>query len=102
MNKIEKRSKLLLLVPALWASFIDIFVTIFYQPAEYWNGNLAKADEANPFGGFLMHQHVSGIFIICGLWLVLIGVLGFYLPKKISTLQYSHENNSSRRHSISQ
>ncbi|MBI9036388.1 MAG: hypothetical protein JEZ03_18150 [Bacteroidales bacterium] len=46
--------------------------------------NLSKANEANPMGGFLMHTHVSGIFIISGLWLLLIGLLGFYLPKRVS------------------
>ncbi|QXP61536.1 hypothetical protein [Olleya sp. HaHaR_3_96] len=32
----------------------------------------------------MMNQHVSGIFILCGLWLIIIGLLGYYSPKKYS------------------
>lgn len=31
-----------------------------------------------------MNYHVSGIFIVSGLWLVAIGILGYYLPRKVS------------------
>ena len=82
----KKREKLLALIPALWASLFDITITIVHQPKEYWNGNLNMANEGNPIGNFMMKNHVSGIFIISILWLILIGVLGFYLPRKISKI----------------
>ena len=79
MNK-----KLLLLIPALWASLFDIIITIIHQPVEYWNGNLNLANEANPMGDFMMKNHITGIFIISLLWILIIGLLGYYLPRKIS------------------
>jgi hypothetical protein len=81
-----KREKLIILIPALWASLFDITITIVHQSKEYWNGNLNMANEANPIGNFMMKNHVSGIFIISIIWLILIGVLGYYLPKKISRI----------------
>ncbi|WP_096428250.1 hypothetical protein [Labilibaculum antarcticum] len=80
----EKRVKLLAIIPAIWASLFDIVITTIYQPTEYWNGNLNLANEANPIGAFVMKNHVSGLFVISVLWLILIAILGYYLPKKIS------------------
>ena len=82
----KKREKLLALIPAFWASIFDITITIVHQSKEYWNGNLNMANEGNPIGNFMMKNHVSGIFMISILWLILIGVLGFYLPRKISKI----------------
>ena len=82
----KKREKLLALIPAFWASTFDITITIVHQSKEYWNGNLNMANEGNPIGNFMMKNHVSGIFMISILWLILIGVLGFYLPRKISKI----------------
>ena len=82
----NKREKLLALIPALWASLFDAVITILHQPKEYWNGNLNVANEANDIGNFMMKQHVSGIFIVCGIWLILIGILGYYIPKKYSRI----------------
>ena len=81
MNRINKWINL---TPALIASLIDVTVTIVHQPKEYWEGNLNKANEANPIGAILMANHVSGIFLISGIWIILIIVLGYYLPNKIS------------------
>jgi hypothetical protein len=82
----KKREKLLALIPALWASLFDITITIVHQSKEYWNGNLNMANEGNPIGNFMMKNHVSGIFIISFFWLILIGVAGYYLPRKISRI----------------
>ena len=82
----NKTKKLLALIPALWASLFDTVITIVHQPKEYWNGNLNTANEANDIGNFMMKQHVSGIFIVCGIWIILIAILGFYLPKKYSRI----------------
>ncbi len=35
-------------------------------------------------GDFMMKNHISGIFIISLLWILIIGLLGYYLPRKIS------------------
>ena len=82
----KKKEKLLLLIPALWSSFIDTTVTIAGQPQDYWNGNLQIANEGNPIGHFFMQNHVSGIFILCGAWLISIGFIGYYLPLKLSRI----------------
>jgi hypothetical protein len=82
-----KRSRLnkwINIAPALIASLIDIIITIVHQPEAYWNGNLSKGQEGNPIGAFFMANHVSGIFLISGIWLILIMILGYYLPQKIS------------------
>ena len=79
-----KQVKLYALIPAFWASLVDIAVTIVHQSPEYWSGNLAKANEGNPIGNIMMKSHVSGIFVISGIWLVLIGLVGYKLPQKWS------------------
>lgn len=84
--KKQRITKLLLLIPALWASLFDITITIVHQSKEYWTGNLNMANEGNPIGNFMMKNHVSGIFVISILWLILIGILGYYLPKRISRI----------------
>lgn len=76
--------KLLFLVPAYWAALFDIIITIVHQPEEYWQGNLHKANEGNPIGAYMMGNHVSGIFVISFVWLVIIGILGYYLPRRFS------------------
>ena len=80
----NKKKKVLALIPALWVSLFDTVITILGQSSEYWNGNLNMANERNPIGNFMMKNHVSGIFIVCGLWMILIGILGYYLPRKLS------------------
>ena len=82
--KRDRFKKWINLTPALFASLIDITLTIVHIPNEYWNGNLSKANEGNPIGAALMANHVSGIFLISGIWIILIVILGYYLPNKIS------------------
>lgn len=79
-----RKEKWLPLIPALWVSLFDIGITIFSQKKEYWNGNLTEANEGNPIGAAFMEQHVLGLFIISLVWIVLIVVLGYYLPRKIA------------------
>lgn len=85
MKQIDK-SRILATVPALWASLIDIGATIFGQPAQYWEGNLHVANERNPIGSLFMTNHMSGLFIISAIWIVVIVILGYYLPGKISKI----------------
>ena len=80
------KSKIRYLIPAYIASIIDITLTITHQPPGYWHGDLSKANEGNPIGGTLMKMDVSGIFVISGIWLLIIGVLGYYLPGKLSKI----------------
>jgi len=81
-----KKGKLLLLIPALWASVFDVAITTVHQSKEYWSGDLSKANEANPIGNLFMGNHVAGLFIISFFWLVLIGVLGYWLPRRIAKI----------------
>jgi MFS-type transporter involved in bile tolerance (Atg22 family) len=75
-------SKLILLIPAYWACLFDEIITIINQSDAYWKGDLSKANEGNPIGAFVMAHHTSGLFIISALWLVLIGIIGYYLSDK--------------------
>lgn len=77
-----RKNKLLLLVPALWTSTFDIAITIVHQSKEYWDGDLTKANEGNPIGALFMKNHVSGLFVISGLWIITIGLLGYFLPRQ--------------------
>ncbi|MEQ9309844.1 MAG: hypothetical protein RLN90_10345 [Balneolaceae bacterium] len=72
------------LTPTLIASLIDITITIVHQPKEYWEGNLNKANEGNPLGAIFMANHISGLFIISAIEVILIMLFGYYLPRKIS------------------
>ncbi|MCZ8023629.1 MAG: hypothetical protein O9294_17830 [Cytophagales bacterium] len=76
-----KSYKLISILPALCASIIDIAITVFHQPKAYWQGNLQFANEGNPIGKLFMQNHIMGLFIISALWLVIIALLGYYLPK---------------------
>lgn len=78
-----RKNKLLLLIPALWTSLFDITITVIHQSKEYWNGDLTKANEGNPIGAVFMKNHVSGLFIISGFWIIAIGFLGYFLPRQI-------------------
>lgn len=78
-----KKDKLLLLIPALWTSLFDIAITVIHQSKEYWNGDLTRANEGNPIGAMFMKNHVSGLFIISGFWIIAIGLLGYFLPRQI-------------------
>ncbi len=82
----NNKTKILTLIPALWTSIFDITITTIYQPVEYWQGNLDIANEGNPIGAFFMKNHVSGLFIISAIWIILIITLGYYLPKRISRI----------------
>ncbi|KUJ62100.1 hypothetical protein AR687_08730 [Flavobacteriaceae bacterium CRH] len=75
-------SKFILLIPAYWACLFDEIITIVNQSDAYWKGDLSKANEGNPIGAFVMAHHTSGLFIISALWLVLIGIIGYYLSDK--------------------
>lgn len=69
------------MVPALVASLIDITVTIVHQRKQ---GDLSQANEGNPLGALFMSSHVSGLFLISGIEVILIMTLGYYLPNRIS------------------
>ncbi len=87
VNKaVNGKQKLLSIIPAWWASLFDIIVTIVHQPDEYWSGDLTTANEGNPFGKWMMGNHVSGIFVISAFWLLMIGLLGYYLPRVLSKI----------------
>lgn len=79
-SKLKTRS--ILLIPAYWACLFDEIITIAHQPGKYWNGDLRKANEGNPIGAFLMVKHMSGIFLISAAWLIIIGLIGFFIPHK--------------------
>ncbi|MEL6558453.1 MAG: hypothetical protein AAFQ94_09730 [Bacteroidota bacterium] len=80
----DKLSRWLHLLPALIASLIDIAITIIHQPKGYWEGNLNEANEGNPIGALFMENHISGLFVISGIEVLLIILLGYYLPTRIS------------------
>ena len=82
----RRKQKLTSLIPAIWASFFDITITIVHQSKEYWNGDLTQGNEGNPIGDFMMKNHVYGIFLISIFWLILIAFLGYKLPRKYSRI----------------
>ena len=81
-----RKDKLLLSIPALWTCIFDTTITIIYQPKEYWNGDLTKANEGNPIGALFMENHVAGLFIISSLWILIIGLLGYFLPRRFGKI----------------
>jgi hypothetical protein len=80
------KSKFLLLAPALWTSVFDITLTIIHQPTEYWSGDLTKANEGNPIGFLFMTNHVLGLFVISAVWIFIIVLLGYFLPRQLSKI----------------
>lgn len=82
----NRKDKLILLIPAFWTCLFDTIITIVHQSKDYWTGDLKKANEGNPIGSFFMQNHVSGIFVISIFWLILIGLLGYFLPRRFSRI----------------
>lgn len=81
MKNIETKTRLINIFPAFWAALFDIIITIYFQPKEYWDGNLKNHNEANPIGSFAMNESIYGIFVISIIWLILILIMGLFLPK---------------------
>jgi hypothetical protein len=81
-----RNAKLILLIPALWASLFDVVLTIVHQSKAYWSGDLTAGEEGNPIGAFFMRSHVSGLFVISIAWLMIVAALGYFLPRKISSV----------------
>jgi hypothetical protein len=79
---VARRDKLLSLIPALWTSLFDIAITVVHQSERYWDGDLTQANEGNPIGALFMKNHVSGLFVISALWIIAIGLLGYFLPRQ--------------------
>ncbi len=79
-----KKEKWLPLIPALWASLFDILITVFNQKEKYWKGDLTEANEGNPIGAAFMEYHVLGLFVISLAWIVIIILLGYYLPARMA------------------
>ena len=82
----QTNRRLLSVVPAYWAALFDIIITITHQNPDYWQGNLRKANEGNPIGAYMMAHHVSGIFVISLIWLIIIGLAGLFLPEKFARI----------------
>ena len=82
----NRKQKFIALIPALWACIFDITITITHQPQSYWQGDLTQANEGNPFGAFFMQHHISGIFTISALWLVIVIMMGYFLPRRIGRI----------------
>jgi len=80
----DKNRSWLLLVPACWAALFDIVITATHQNPDYWRGNLKQANEGNPIGAYMVAHHVLGLFIISLIWLVIIGLVGRFVPYKFS------------------
>jgi len=80
------KEKLFFIIPAMWAALFDIFITVFHQSPAYWNGDLNQANEGNPIGAYAMASHVSGLFMISVIWLILIVFLGYKLPHRFSRI----------------
>jgi hypothetical protein len=67
--------KLWLCLPATVLCLIDHSLTMWFQPAEYWNGSYMAAQEMNPQFLWLLQQHplageaglVGYVLVFCGL-----------------------------------
>lgn len=80
--KKELKNRLIIILPAFFAALLDILITIYFQPKEYWNGSLKYHNEANPIGSFAMSESIYGLFIISAIWLIIILILGIFIPYK--------------------
>lgn len=63
----EGKNRLIMPVPELRASIVDIVIIAVHQSRAYWNDNLNKVNEGNPIGTFFMKSYVSGLFILSGI-----------------------------------
>jgi hypothetical protein len=79
----KNKIKYLSLVPAYFVALFDCIITITHQSKSYWNGDLKAFNEANPIGAFFMSHHVSGIFIVCLSWLIIIFIISHFLKGHI-------------------
>jgi hypothetical protein len=73
---------LIILTPGFLALFVDLLFTIKGQPTAYWQGNLQMVREGNPLVEFFMKSSLLGIYVFVVLWLLVIVLIGYYLPSK--------------------
>ncbi len=83
---IDKKTKLLIFVPAAFACLIDLLVTAVNQKPEYWQYYLHEAVEGNPILNWAMQNHVLGLFIVTMIWLIIISVICMFTPVKIGKI----------------
>jgi len=80
----SRKINLLMIIPTFAVALFDMAITITHQPNQYWEGNLLATREGNPVAVAFMNEHVSGFFVLSAIWLSIIFLLGYFLPRKVS------------------
>ena len=80
----SRKINLLMIIPTFAVALFDMAITITHQPNQYWEGNLLATREGNPVAVAFMNEHVLGFFVLSAIWLSIIFLLGYFLPRKVS------------------
>ncbi len=75
------RERWLLVIPPCVEFLGDIVLTLWGQPAEYWNGT-SNALEANPVGLYLLGIHPGAFIAGAAVYIVLFTIAIFLLPQR--------------------
>jgi hypothetical protein len=78
--------KLWLCVPPVLLALVDHWLTLRFQPKEYWAGDYAAAQEANPHAAWLMQQHPLLNEVGFAVYLTLVCALILKLPRRFSLM----------------
>ena len=82
----NKICKLWLCLPFVLAFLVDAAVTLQGQPACYWQGNRAMADEGFPLFLWSLHMGPWAFLLLCLVWVLVFSVLIIVLPDLCSEI----------------
>jgi hypothetical protein len=74
------RQRFWILVPALVMILLDVGVTLYFQPAEYWSANYELTTEKSPLGVILLQFHPAAFLAFILAYMLVIGLLIYWLP----------------------
>jgi hypothetical protein len=69
-----------ILLPAIVMILLDVGVTMYFQPQDYWQVNYELTTETSPIGVFLLHIHPAAFFGFMFTYIVVLGFLITLLP----------------------
>jgi hypothetical protein len=77
-----RRDRLWLCLAPAVLCLLDKGLTLWGQPAEYWAGDYARHDEANPVTAWFLGWHPAGLAASFALWVAVFGGLVAVLPAR--------------------
>jgi hypothetical protein len=76
----RRQNRFWILFPAIFLLLLDVLVTYWYQPAEYWRVSYAYTTEGSPHGLLLMRYHPLAFLAFMIAYVLVVAFLVYRLP----------------------